>query len=109
MFSFSSISLICCILFTWNQVTNGIACYVCTNCNDPFNPTYVGVSYQNDTNYYCRKMVVANNIARDMITSCTSSSTAGTSQWCCQTNLCNSAQKNTLGFLLAISVLKVFF
>jgi hypothetical protein len=33
---------------------DGLACYSCSNCNDPFNPNYVQVLYQNDSMaYYC--------------------------------------------------------
>lgn len=36
-------------------MTNGLACYSCTNCNDPFNSNYVQVLYQNESSisYYC--------------------------------------------------------
>lgn len=48
---------------------NGLACYTCTNCNDPFNSNYVQVSYYNDTiPYYCT--VSLNNLFRFKEISC---------------------------------------
>jgi hypothetical protein len=38
----------------WNQLTDGLACYSCTNCNDPFNQNYIQIAYSNDTiPWYC--------------------------------------------------------
>jgi hypothetical protein len=36
-------------------MTDGLACYSCANCNDPFNQNYIQVQYYNDspTAYYC--------------------------------------------------------
>ncbi|UJR32353.1 hypothetical protein I4U23_019816 [Adineta vaga] len=114
MHSFSSIIFCFLILFSWNQLTNGLACYSCTNCNDPFNPTYVLVRYENDTTtWYCTKSWVSNNIVRSIATSCTQSSTVGSSQTCCQSNLCNNAQRymltKTFSFSIGILMLIVFF
>jgi hypothetical protein len=37
-------------------MTDGLACYSCTNCNDPFNQNYVLIRYGNEstvTPIYC--------------------------------------------------------
>ena len=35
-------------------MSNGLACYSCINCNDPFNSLYIQVLYVNDSlGYYC--------------------------------------------------------
>ncbi|CAF1453418.1 unnamed protein product [Adineta steineri] len=95
-------------------MVDGLACYQCNNCNDPFMSTYVGVTYQNDTlPYSCVKTTSAYVTTRNILLNCTSFGTTGNGQWCCQNNLCNKAPKNILtnafSFSIITSILMIFF
>ncbi|UJR32359.1 hypothetical protein I4U23_019822 [Adineta vaga] len=81
------ILFICSILLIFNQHVDGFNCYSCTGCNDPFNSSGI-TTVAATTGGYCTEISVVN---RGTSGSCSSVNILGNGQWCCQTDLCNSA------------------
>ncbi len=41
-------------------MTDGLACYACVDCNDPFNSKYIEVLYRNDSlSYSCSVSLIS--------------------------------------------------
>ncbi|CAF2157167.1 unnamed protein product [Rotaria magnacalcarata] len=112
MFLLSSIAIASFLFLIRSQMTEGLHCYACVNCNDPFNSTNVLITPSVSTPpWFCSKKTVHDNTSRSLIQSCAHYGTIGNGQWCCQTDLCNQAKKNLLinSYISDISLLVVEF
>ncbi|CAF0865891.1 unnamed protein product [Rotaria sordida] len=114
MYKLSPIAIVCFLLLTWNPMIDGLACYTCSSCNDPFNQYYVQIAFINNTGIlYCSKRSAAYNTSRSIESTCVEYGTVGNGQWCCQTNLCNKAKRNmltnTFSFGIGLLMINLYF
>ncbi|CAF3133210.1 unnamed protein product [Rotaria socialis] len=102
-----------CIVFLFLvQSADGLRCYSCVNCNDPFDSTGVQTPVGSD-NAYCVKTKVASVVTRSILPICVSLNAKENGVWCCQKDLCNSTTKtktmSSFFFsMIMISVMKFY-
>ncbi|UJR10930.1 hypothetical protein I4U23_015115 [Adineta vaga] len=104
----------CFLLFALSEFADGLQCYKCTNCNNPFTPTNDTITeVVDDEGYSCQKITARNvGTTRDIKKDCKEGNIKGIGTWCCKTDLCNGATSVLSSFHLgfvAISVITTIF
>ncbi|KAL4220159.1 hypothetical protein ACF0H5_020568 [Mactra antiquata] len=91
--------------------TDGLKCYVCVSCNDPFDSTGVDTT---DCNGSCAKLKVSDVVSRSCIdekegNACESQSQGGvTGHFCtCDSDLCNGGSAQRLSVMLSMMIFAV--
>ncbi|CAF3532061.1 unnamed protein product [Rotaria socialis] len=73
-----------------------LTCYSCSNCGITWNDSKATIVQTSGSGDYCRKTVAGVVINRDFSSSCSSANVLGHGIFCCDTDLCNSANKQSL-------------
>ncbi|CAF1080036.1 unnamed protein product [Rotaria magnacalcarata] len=94
------------------QSTDGLRCYSCSNCNDPFNSNGVQIT-EGSNDMYCMKTKLLSVVTRSLQPSCISLNDKDDGIWCCEKDLCNSAMKTKtmnsfFSSMIIISVMKFY-
>ncbi|CAF3706253.1 unnamed protein product [Adineta steineri] len=96
-----------------SQSNNNLTCYSCSDCDNPVNASkMIKVTVPSNQGYYCRKSSILTVVDRDVAQWCGEYDVNGIGLWCCQTNLCNTAnslQSFQFFILMFIMIIKFFF
>ncbi|CAF1546669.1 unnamed protein product [Adineta ricciae] len=95
------------------QIINGIVCYQCTDCPEPFTSNYPYVTLTNNTNFLaqCTKTVLNLGDGRRLISKgsvfyCPSSTTSDAIQMtCCGTDYCNASIRQSPSLFVLFFIL----
>ncbi|CAF0890122.1 unnamed protein product [Adineta steineri] len=98
--------ILVCFLLALIQLSDGLTCYTCAGCNDPFNKENVATQTVSDNSgYSCTKIKAENIVGRGLIQNCQEINAAGQGTWCCQKDLCNTATKTVLSTTILFSII----
>ncbi|CAF0939828.1 unnamed protein product [Adineta ricciae] len=109
-----SVILVCLVLCIFLPLNDGLKCYSCTVCSDPFNEGDMKIEEKPDSEgYYCTKIHAGIAVNRGISKNCDPVHVFGKGQWCCQKDLCNHSNKitstNIILFALITTVSMKFF
>ncbi|CAF0918616.1 unnamed protein product [Adineta steineri] len=90
------------------------SCYSCNPCGTTWNPSAANVIQTSGLNDYCRKTVTGTLVVKDSVSTCNSVNILNNGVYCCQTDLCNTANKYSpklinLGFFILGFLLKIYY
>ncbi|CAF0977926.1 unnamed protein product [Adineta ricciae] len=106
MIAFHQLILICLLLILSTQFSNGLQCYICESCNDPFDPSSANITtVPDDSNISCLKSKAFSFVSRGILANCKSSNLLYNGIWCCDKNLCNAAAKPMLTSIPFLSII----
>ncbi|CAF0901513.1 unnamed protein product [Adineta ricciae] len=96
--TFSTAVLMLAFLVCENQAAS--SCYSCNDCGTNWDISKASVVSTSGPNDYCRKTVTGPMVSKDYTSSCTSANLLGHGIFCCQTDLCNSANRPSATMLI---------
>ncbi|CAF4166420.1 unnamed protein product [Adineta steineri] len=109
------IAIGCLILLGMCELANGLRCYRCDKCNDPFTANGINITTVTpDAGYQCYKDTLQNSLTeRGIVQDCKEVNALNTGRWCCNKDLCNGATPTAssihLIFVLATIVITMLF
>ncbi|CAF3861276.1 unnamed protein product [Rotaria sp. Silwood1] len=82
--------------FSFKATHAALTCYSCNNCGMTWDASKATIVQTSGANDYCRKTVSGTSVSKDYSSSCTEVNVLGNGVFCCQSDLCNSANKRSI-------------
>ncbi|CAM4897973.1 unnamed protein product [Rotaria socialis] len=105
-----------CAIIVLPTLVNGLQCYSCEVCANPFSANGAVIVSSNATGDFCYKISASVATSQGIVPTCVTANVLGVGTWCCNTNLCNAGQSIVpmdfkiiiLAFLICIGLMKMF-
>ncbi|CAF0890381.1 unnamed protein product [Rotaria sordida] len=84
------------LAFSFSITHAALTCYSCNDCGTSWDASKATIVQTSGANDYCRKTVTGSSVSKDFSSSCTPVNVLGNGVFCCQSDLCNSANKRSI-------------